>query len=69
MMQVLQSMGKTKKKALTSNPFVVEFDYGTNKDGYWGYNYMVLQTEDCIDVLRACFDDMYDFNKELMDWM
>ena len=33
MMQVLQSMAKTEKKELTSNPFVVEFNYGTNKDG------------------------------------
>ena len=53
--------GKNEKKALTSNPFVVEFDYGTNKEGYWGYNNMVLQMEDCIDVLRACFGDMYEY--------
>jgi hypothetical protein len=54
--------GKNERKALTSNPFIDEFDYGTNKDDYWGYNHnMVLQTEDCMDVLRACFDDMYDF--------
>ena len=46
--------GKNRKKELTSNPFVVEFDYGTNKDGYWGYNHMVLQMEDYIDVLRMC---------------
>ena len=40
-----------------------------------------VATEDCIDVLRACFDDMYQYyfyliihqvmpnKKELMDWM
>ena len=30
--------GKNEKNAFTFNPFVVEFDSGTNKDGYWGYN-------------------------------
>jgi len=28
------------------------FKYGTNKEGYWNFDHMVLQFEDCVD----CFD-------------
>ena len=27
---------------LTNSPFVREFNYGMNFDGYWGYHHMVL---------------------------
>ena len=41
------------KGDLVSNPFVRLFNYGNtaSKEGYWTYNYMVLQWEDIIDVL------------------
>ena len=30
------------KKPLTKSPFVKEFEYGANSDGYWTYQHMVL---------------------------
>jgi hypothetical protein len=30
-----------------------EFEYGQNSDGYWSYEHMVLQREDCIDVMKV----------------
>ena len=43
--------GNANKQQLTKNPFVTEFEYGVSGQGYWDYNHMVLQMEDCIDVL------------------
>ena len=40
------------KKSLTKSPFVRQFEYGANINGYWNYNHMVLQLEDCVDVLK-----------------
>ena len=48
------------KGALTKNPFVIEFEYGASNEGYWNYEYMVLQLEDCVDVLK-CLYPQYDF--------
>ena len=36
-------------KDLFSSPFVVEIKYGANYEGYWCYEHMVLQLEDCMD--------------------
>jgi hypothetical protein len=36
------------------------FEYGANKEGYWNYEWMMLQTEDCIDVLQALYPQ-YDY--------
>ena len=30
-----------------------EFEYGANNEGYWSYEHMVLQMEDCLDVMRV----------------
>ena len=48
------------KQKLESNPFVFEFSYGANNDGYWNYERMVLQLEDCVDVLKELYNE-YDF--------
>lgn len=54
--------GNISKSALTSNPFVTEFEYGVSGQGYWDYNHMVLQLEDCIDVLHVLNgSDTYDY--------
>ena len=50
----------TSKPALTKSPFVREFEYGSSGEGYWTYQHMVLQLEDCVDVLKAIFL-MYTF--------
>ena len=43
--------GSEFKRKLTKSPFVRGLEYGNNHDGYWTYESMVLQLEDCIDVL------------------
>jgi hypothetical protein len=52
--------GNTRKGALTQSPFVVEFEYGTNNQGYWDYDHMVLQFEDCADVASTLHPE-YEF--------
>jgi hypothetical protein len=49
------------KKPLTESPFVRQFEYGANSDGYWSYNHMVLQLEDCVDVLNHLYGSDYDY--------
>ena len=54
--------GNTDKHPLTSNPFLTEFEYGVAGQGYWDYNHMVLQMEDCIDALHVCHGvDTYNY--------
>jgi hypothetical protein len=48
------------KKPLTCSPFVCTFEYGADSDGYWNYNHMVLQLEDCVDVLKHLYPE-YDY--------
>jgi hypothetical protein len=50
--------GTSKKQALTKTPFIREFEYGQNSDGYWSYEHMVLQMEDCIDVMKVLHPDV-----------
>ena len=37
-----------------------EFEYGAAGEGYWCYEYMVLQLEDCVDALKVVYPQ-YDF--------
>jgi len=53
--------GDAKKKDLTESPFVRKLEYGSNKDGYWTGNHMIVQLEDCIDCLEVIYRDQYDF--------
>jgi hypothetical protein len=39
------------KKDLTNSPLVVYFELDANKEGYWTYNHMSIQFEDCVDCL------------------
>jgi len=48
------------KKTLNCSPFVRTFEYGVDSDGYWSYNHMVLQLEDCVDLLKHLYPD-YDY--------
>jgi hypothetical protein len=52
-----ETRGKADKLPLTSSPFVVEFEYGANNQGYWRYDHMILQFEDCIDVVRTLWPE------------
>ena len=49
----LEVTGKATKDRLTSTPFLRVFDPGQNQDGYWTYNHMAVQTEDCMDCLKV----------------
>jgi DNA-binding transcriptional regulator YhcF (GntR family) len=48
------------KAGLTESPFVVEFEYGANNQGYWDYDHMIIQFEDCIDVVKTLYPE-FDF--------
>jgi hypothetical protein len=48
------------KPDLKDNPFYVKFEYGVSKEGFWTYDRMVLQLEDCIDVLQG-LHPQYDY--------
>jgi hypothetical protein len=41
-------------------PFVVYFELGANNEGYWTYNHMSIQLEDCIDCLKVVYPH-FDF--------
>jgi len=47
--------GTADKQPLKETPFVREFEYGANNEGYWSYEHMVLQMEDCLDVMRVLY--------------
>mmetsp|Transcript_27620 Transcript_27620/g.59008 ORF Transcript_27620/g.59008 Transcript_27620/m.59008 type:complete len:743 (+) Transcript_27620:485-2713(+) len=51
----------TKKKDLTESPFVRKLWYGSNNEGYWTGNHMIVQLEDCMDCLTVLFGETYDF--------
>jgi hypothetical protein len=44
--------GKIFKDPLDNSPFVLQFEYGANNQGYWKYDHVVLQMEDCIDFVN-----------------
>ncbi len=41
-------------------PIFFEFDYRASNEGYWNYDQMVLQLEDCMDVLKWLYQH-YEF--------
>jgi len=53
----MKILGSTKKKDLSESPFVIyfEYGYGQGKEGYWTYDHMSLQFEDCVDCIQALF--------------
>ena len=58
----IEILGTSDKRPLTSDksPFLVLFEYGENREGYWAYNNMVLQFEDAVDVLQV-MHPLFDF--------
>ena len=53
----IEKRGTAYKGALSTSPFVAELEYGLNNDGYWTYESMVLQLEDCVDILKVTHPD------------
>jgi hypothetical protein len=52
--------GNPRKQDLKTSPFVIEFEYGASNQGYWTYDRMVLQLDDCVDCLKIIFP-AFDF--------
>jgi len=52
--------GNSLKGDLKESPFVFVFEYGASNEGYWCYEWMILQLEDCLDVLKT-LHPQYDF--------
>ena len=52
--------GQAAKKDLEQSPFVVYFELGVNNEGYWTFNHMAIQFEDCVDCLRVLYPH-FDF--------
>jgi hypothetical protein len=48
-------MGTDIKPVLKSSPFVKYLHYGINNEGYWSYEDMIIQLEDCVDCLLTLF--------------
>ena len=45
--------GSNMKRQLLTSPFVRQLEYGANKEGYWDFDCMALQLEDCIDCMKV----------------
>jgi hypothetical protein len=61
----MEKRGTATKQPLETSPFIVHFEYGTNVEGYWTYNHMVMQFEDCVDMLTVLYPEneyMFLFN-------
>ena len=39
--------------------FVRAFEYGQRKEGYWSYEHLIIQLEDCLDVIKGIYGDEY----------
>ena len=58
-------MKQKEKKDLTQLPFCCVFEPGLNEEGFWTYQYTVMQLEDCIDCVRVLlpeFDHVFLFD-------
>jgi hypothetical protein len=49
--------GSSARQPFENSPFVVEFEYGANSEGYWTYDHMILQFGDCIDVVKVLYPE------------
>ena len=45
--------GTEEKKNLANSSFLIKFEFGIKTEGYWDYNWMVLQSEDCADCMQV----------------
>ena len=52
--------GSIEKEDLHESPFVREFEYGASYEGYWYYEHIVLQLEDCCNVFHVLYTP-FDF--------
>jgi hypothetical protein len=38
------------KRALPCSPFIQEFEYDKDNQGYWTHQWMICQLDDCMDI-------------------
>jgi len=48
------------KRTLPETLFMLILEYGANLFGYWGYDNMIEQFEDCIDVFHKLYSTTHD---------
>ena len=53
--------GTTKKEDIQTSLFTRQLQYGSKHEGYWCYEDMIVQVEDCIDCLRALNGVRYEY--------
>jgi hypothetical protein len=39
----MDKRGSSVKQPFENSPFVVEFEYGVNSEGYWTYDHIIMQ--------------------------
>ena len=49
--------GTADKQDLKTSPFITYFQFGGGNEGYWDYNHMILQMEDCMDCLSSMYNE------------
>jgi hypothetical protein len=49
------------KKDLINSPVDIHFELRANNKGYWTYNHMSVQFEDCVDCLTVVYPH-FDFS-------
>jgi hypothetical protein len=59
-MAAKKKSGMELKQPLTTSPFYLKFEYGASFEGYWTYEAMVLQLEDCANVVKTRYPQ-YNF--------
>jgi hypothetical protein len=47
--------GTEVEQPLPTSPIYLEVEYGESFEGHWMYNAMVLQLEDCADVVKILY--------------
>ena len=57
----ISKTGSAIKSQLKTSPFCRDIQYDTNHEGYWTYEDMVVQVEDCIDCLKVVHQDKYQY--------
>ena len=57
----INKTGSALKSKLKTSPFQHDLEYGANNEGYWTYENMIIQVEDCIDCLKAINGDKYQY--------
>ena len=50
-----------KKDLLEESTFVVSFELGANNEGYWPYNHMSIQFEDCVNCIKVVYPAHFNF--------